>query len=747
MNKKHIVVTGMGAITSNGSNVNEFFQNSMAGQRGITDSPCPVFDTGSLLTQYWGTADAFLEGLQDSPRIYRSERLAKHAITEALADAHITKQNLHDAGTRCALILASLSYDDYYILETSNLDGNAKEIQKTSYLSNLSGFAQNIKNYCGVTGACYDFSSACSSSTAAIGFARDLIQSEQYDIAIVCGADSLSQMVAYGFHSLKALSSHLCHPLDSSRDGINIGEGCGVLVMESDLHAQKRRAKAYAECVGASTGNEAFHITSPDTNAEGFFRSMKTALDDAGLSPESIDYVNLHGTGTPINDSVELAALKRLYGTAARHPYLSSLKSLIGHCMGAAGALEAIMTVLCLNRQQYLPISYVVTPMEELKEFTIQPMEQKHTIRYAMSNSFAFAGNTASVIFQRIEDKIPEPDTTHAGKSQQTERPVWINGIGILTPQMPDVSQWIQILYDKLSVPKMPQPIPTPTPGIPAGKLRGVNHLSRLLLSSALQAECDGGLHHDSWVPEQIGTYYSSGFGAVTERLEYGKIVSQETPDLCSPTVFANISPNAPLGHLCINLHCKGPSASFHGASPLLPSLLSIQKGNCSTVFSSMTEEYELLIEKTSGNKYQESSITLLLQDQPTEHSYCAAEQIVTFDSDSLEAFMPVCTVPDLIFADRETACKKELQKILRKYYKNIPLLFTDSCTGPLAGNILYANIALAAVCLKRQSLPDCLTTENVPAKPFSSILVTGSDSCKNFHQVLLTSVSKGDRE
>ncbi len=759
MKKECVVVTGLGVVTSNGQNVTDFFENCQAGQRGITDSPCSVFDTSKLLTPFWGQVTEKKDGRQSS-HIFRAQALAEQAVDEALSDAGIDRRKLQEMGMRSALLLASLSYDDYHILEISTQQATTGRAQNLDSLSELSSLALHMKKYCGIAGACYDFSSACSSSTAAIGSAMELIRSGQCDIAVVCGVDALSKMVGYGFHSLKALSSQLCHPLDEERDGINIGEGCGVLVLESASHAEERHAKIYAECVGASTGNEAFHITSPDTTADGFFRSMEAALDDAGLPAESIDYVNLHGTGTPINDRIELSALNRLYETAGQRPYLSSLKTLIGHCMGAAGALEAIMTILCLHRQSYLPAFYVEHPMEELGGFSISPPEEGTAMHYALSNSFAFAGNTASVIFRHRGESdrdLPETD-------QKPVFPVWINGVGILTPRISDISQWKQELYsastsveENSDTEKEGTPnsllyngstsvdcssLPTPLPGISVRKLRGVNHLSRLVMSSALQAENDSGLDHTTWDAKRTGTYYSSEPGAITERLEYGKIVAEEHPELCNPTVFANISPNAPLGYLCMNLNCKGPSASFHGASALTPSVLSLQNGSCDTVLSCMAEEYEPLLAEARKAAYQESGVTLLLQNKKTACSYCRIEQIATCDLNSPDAMQTVSKSPDIIFAENsKTAPEAQQYQWLQKHYKAVPLLSVKDVTGPLAGDSLYAAVALAAVCLQKQKLPDILAEQNNLPQGFavSTILVTGCDACLNYHQILLS--------
>ena len=746
MKQENVAVTGLGVIASNGGNVREFFENCLRGQRGITDSPCPFFDTGKLRTPFWAQVTQKRNPSANAEKniVYRARHFAKLAADEAMADAGLTKADIASLGTRTAIVTGSLSYDDYHILEAAKYQNSAGMTGSPAYLAKLSDFAPYIKAYCGVGGACYNFSAACASGSTEIGIGRELIRSGICDIVLVCGVDSLSQMVAYGFHSLKALSSGLCHPLDTGRDGINIGEGCGFLILESFSHAQNRQAKIYAACIGHSLGNEAFHITSPDTDADGFYRSMQTAIEDAGLTPSDMDYINLHGTGTIANDQIELQALNRLYHDADKRPYISSLKTLIGHCMGAAGALEAILTILCLKQQRYFPILEVTNPMEEMAGWAVTPPARP--MKYALSNSFAFAGNTASVVFrQYLPDEIP--DKAHDKPcSDGSKQEVWINGLGILSPAITDTAAWKTQLFEAAPAGVRTQPVGTPTPGIPAKKLRGVNHLSRMVLSTSLQAEQDSRCDHTLWDAERTGTFYSSGYGAVSARLRFGREVAAEQPDLCNPTVFANISPNAPVGHLCICLNCKGASSSLHGASPLLLSAMQIQAGTCDTVFSCMAEEYEPLLAESLAaahiipeQEYEESSITLLLQNKQSASSYCRIEDMRSCDLSHREELQRIPCVPDVIITqDTNPAIEKPEKTWLKKLYPNSRLLSAKEITGKLLNNSLYANIALAAVCLKQNAFPESLFPD-APAA-CRQILVTGYDVCENYHQILLSS-------
>lgn len=746
-----VAITGLGVVSPNGNHIQDFWSNCLKGQRGITNSPCPFFNTAKLRTPFWGQAAQIQNPAGNSGRetVYRNRLLATLAADEAMADAGLNRSDILSLGTRTALSVGALSYDDYHILEAAKYQCTDGADGSMEYLAKLSDFAPYMKEYCGVGGACYNFSAACASGSTAIGVGTDLIRFGECDVVLVCGVDSLSQMVAYGFHSLKALSSGLCHPLDESRDGINIGEGCGFLVLESLSHAQSRQAEIYAECAGFSLGNEAFHITSPNTDASGFLQSMETAVCDAGLTPEDIQYVNLHGTGTITNDQIELQALRQLYSHTPCLPYFSSLKTLIGHCMGAAGALEAILTILCLKKQQYFPIMDVNEPMKEMDCCPMTPPDTP--IQYALSNSFAFAGNTASVIFQRhnASDHSCSKAASHitGGAGHSIPPDVWINGLGILSPAITDADDWWMQLSKRTSEEKEERTTTaTPTPGISARKLRGVNHLSRMVLSASLQAEQDSGCDHTLWDSSRVGTFFSSGFGAISQRLQFGQNVAREEPDLCNPTVFANISPNAPIGHLCINMNCKGASSSLHGSSPLLLSAMQILSRRCDTVLSCTAEEYHSLLAESllaSGilqtKDYDESSITLLLQNEQSASSYCRLEAIQSCDLSQMERLPAMPHMPDIIFMQKKDGMSEAREKSwLEKHYPDHPVLSTDHMTGKFLNNSLYANIVLAAMCLQKNMLPPQWDTDKPPI--IQRILVTGYDVCDNYHQILLCS-------
>lgn len=786
------MVTGLGVMAPNGRNAREFFQNCQSGKTGIHIPEVPLAGREKLRTAYWGQIDE-IPGYKEEFAgnvVYRSRALAKQALEEALSDAGLSREAVSELGDRAALITGSLSHDDYAVLEAARGDiSYVKEETLSVYLRRL----------CGVRGGCYQVSPACASGTVAVGTAMELIRSGRCDVVLVCGVDALSKMVTYGFHSLKALSCGVCHPLDQGRDGINIGEGCGVLVLESREHALQRKAGIYAQCVSCAMGNEAFHITSPSPDGGGFFDSMHTALQGAALPPDELDYINLHGTGTRVNDQAELAAVEKLYAGAAKRPFLSSLKALTGHCMGAAGALEAVLTVLCLKEQQYFPLCGVGCPIEEIGSYG----NRRHPIRYAMSNSFAFAGNTASVVFAGAD--------VEAGETAVEKREVFLGGIGMIMPDISGIDEVRERLWQEPGVNEITldshrknaknsvfhenicageqegkgagklersglecQAADLPVPGIPAKKLRGMTKLSKMVLSAALQAERDAGADHTAWDARRTGTVFSSLYGAWKDRIRFANMVEQEKPDLCSPTLFANTSPNAPLGHLCINMNCQKNSTSMQGTSPLLLAQMFVENGDCDRVFCCVAEEYnEMLAEKLEDKlkdkptgELAEGQLSyfgggdhccqLFLQSGKSATTYCRIGQILTGalddgiltgnpDEAEKERFLKLAdrfcrqaeTVPDAIFSmGGPDFIHTAERQIFMQHFPQSQCLSADRFFPGLGYDRFYVNIAAAALCLKEGTIPSSLCGVD-SGKP-SSIMVTGYDMCGNYYAVFL---------
>lgn len=240
---------------------------------------------------------------------------------------------------------------------------------------------------------------ACSAGNYAISYAADLLRSGKADVMVAGGADPFSRIAFTGFSRLFALAPEKCQPFDKNRQGTLVGEGAGVLILEPLESARARNATIYAEVLGYGLSCDGHHMTIPET--EGIRRVMRRALEDSDIKPEDVDYISAHGTGTPANDRAECAAIHDVFGSYADTLPVSSIKSMLGHTMGAASALEAIACVLAVFHDQVPPTINFETPDPECDVDCVPNSSRYHQTRIALNNSFAFGGNNASIVFTK----------------------------------------------------------------------------------------------------------------------------------------------------------------------------------------------------------------------------------------------------------------------------------------------------------------------------------------------------------
>jgi 3-oxoacyl-[acyl-carrier-protein] synthase II len=254
----------------------------------------------------------------------------------------------------------------------------------------------------GIGGPRLSLSTACSSSANALGVALDWIRLGRADVVVAGGTESLCRMTFAGFNALHALSLEPCRPFDRARSGLSLGEGAAMLVVESAEHAARRGARAHAEILSYGNSADAFHLTAPHPDGTGAVLAMRRALARAGLAPEQVDYINAHGTGTPLNDASEAAALKAVFGERVRSIPVTSTKSLIGHLLGSAGAVEAVCTVLGLARREVHPMPDAGEPDPALGlDLVLGVPRPLSRAGCAISTSLAFGGANAVLVFTR----------------------------------------------------------------------------------------------------------------------------------------------------------------------------------------------------------------------------------------------------------------------------------------------------------------------------------------------------------
>jgi 3-oxoacyl-[acyl-carrier-protein] synthase II len=408
---RRVVVTGVGLVCALGIGTEESWKNLVAGQSGI--GPITQFDTNGFDCKIAGEVKNF-----DPYRWIEKKELKKMArfIQIALAGADFAVKDANwkpeDSDLNEVGVYVSSGIGGFDIIEREHwklVQGGPGKISPffiPSAIVNLASGQISIRY--GAKGPNSATATACSASAHAIGDSFKIIERGAADMMICGGSEAtVTPMGIGGFASMRALSTrnedpcHASRPFDAQRDGFVVGEGAGILVLESLEHAQKRGARILAEIVGYGMSGDAYHITQPAEDGDGAYRVMKAALKDAKLKPEQIEYVNAHGTSTPIGDVIETRALKRVFGDYAKKVAVSSTKSMTGHLLGGAGGLEAGISVMALHDQILPPTINLETPDPECDLDYIPNVARKADVEYALSNSFGFGGTNAALIFRR----------------------------------------------------------------------------------------------------------------------------------------------------------------------------------------------------------------------------------------------------------------------------------------------------------------------------------------------------------
>lgn len=390
------MVTGMGVISAIGNNVAENHQSLRGGLSGV--GKVAFFESAYALQLPFGEVKLSnddlkaMQGLQTAAGYTRTCLLADKAFSEAITDAALTPGQLSSLDT--ALISAS-TVGGMCLTDQLYEDANHKS-QGSEYLESYGCSAHTlklIKRY-RIKGFTDTINTACSSSANAIMLGARLIRSGRVKRAIVGGVDSLAKYTVNGFNALKILSESPCKPFDINRDGLNLGEGAGYLVLEAEEVAAGK--KAYAEVAGFGNANDAHHPSAMSDEATGAIRCMREAISSAGIQAAQIGYVNAHGTGTQNNDQVEFFGMGELFGTM---PPYSSTKSFTGHTLGAAGAVEAIYSILGIVHSELFPSLNVSEPVGGAANAPVPAWQGGHRLNYVLSNSFGFGGNCTSLVF------------------------------------------------------------------------------------------------------------------------------------------------------------------------------------------------------------------------------------------------------------------------------------------------------------------------------------------------------------
>lgn len=413
MSKRRVVVTGLGMLSPVGNTVDSTWDAIVAGQSGI--SLIDHFDTSAYATRFAGLVKDFNSedyiSRKDARKMDAFIQYGVAAGIQAFKDSgiEVTEENAPRIGAAIGSGIGGLG-----LIEENHsalVKGGPRKISPFFVPSTIVNMvAGHLTIMLGLRGPSISIATACTSGVHNIGHAARMIAYNDADVMLAGGAEKASTPLGVGgFGAARALSTRndnpqaASRPWDKDRDGFVLGDGAGILVLEEYEHAKARGAKIYAEIVGFGMSSDAYHMTSPPENGEGAALAMVNALRDAGLTPSQVGYINAHGTSTPAGDKAETQAVKSVYGADAAKVMVSSTKSMTGHLLGAAGAVESIFTILTLRDQIVAPTINLDNPDEGCDlDFVPGEARQVKGLEYALCNSFGFGGTNGSVIFRKI---------------------------------------------------------------------------------------------------------------------------------------------------------------------------------------------------------------------------------------------------------------------------------------------------------------------------------------------------------
>lgn len=393
-----VCVTGIGVISSVGEGKETFWHNIVAGVSGVTE--ITSFDTSKFSVHKGGEIKTFNPSQYGINGNYgRSSQLGIAACQMALKDAGLKQLD----NEKVAVIIGTTMGEGQLLQEIDEIalrnENDVPRLLISQFPAN--NIADNISNFLKVKGLSLIIPNACAAGNFAISYAYDLIMQNEYDMIIAGGVDAMSKIAFTGFSRIFAIAPEKCQPFDKSRKGIIVGEGAALLILESIEHAKKRNANIYAEIAGYGLSADASHMMIP--HEDGIYMAMSNALENSKLDNTEIDYICAHGTGTVANDRAEAKAIRKLFDKHADAVHVSSIKSMLGHTMGAASAIESVACVLCLDSGYLPPNINLIEQDPECPIICVANTSMKKEPRVVMNNAFAFGGNNACVIFRKIE--------------------------------------------------------------------------------------------------------------------------------------------------------------------------------------------------------------------------------------------------------------------------------------------------------------------------------------------------------
>lgn len=562
------VVTGLGMISAIGNNVDECFENALAGKTGI-DKVTSV-DTTDCYANLG--AEVHCDTLDDSEQAKQVDRVSKlclKASKEALDDSGlvIDEENAGRVGVVMGSCVGGVVSVENYVTEGQKTE----DINKMT----IASIANHVADMAGAKGVITNVGNACAAGTISIAYACELIRAGVADAFIVGGADAFASVPFSGFLALHALSEQACSPFNHS-NGITLGEGSGAIIVESYEHAMKRNAKIYCDVLSAGISSDAHHITAPRPDGLGQMYAIRQAIEKSGINPEDIGYVNAHGTGTAKNDEAEFLSLHTIFDDVNPDLSVSSTKAMVGHCLGAAGAIEAVFAIKALTENKIpATIGYSEEDIAALAEkagtFDFMPnMMKEKELDYVMSNSFAFGGSNASIIFSKKPGDV---------KETENDEKVYITGLGIVSPLGNGVENYIE----KVNAGAKPESASVSANvgkddydkyGLKMAFYRKLDKFSLMQVISGLEALDNAGIEVTEDNAEQLGMIIGTGDGPLTTVYEFQEHISENGTTAGSAFNFPNTVYNAAGGYLSIKTGMRGYNVTVtNGAQSGMSSL------------------------------------------------------------------------------------------------------------------------------------------------------------------------------
>lgn len=553
-----VVVTGLGVVTAIGVGRAAFARALRAGERGM--GPVTLFDVSDQKSSIaaevkdFDPASVVPTALREIAS--RSDALGIVAADEALRDAQLSAAMVR----RAAIVVGGTTggmLETESFLAALHADPSAEAPIARLLSHPLSTPADHVARALGIDGPRRTICTACSSSANALAVAAEMLRRGECDVALAGGTDALCRLTYSGFNALGAIDPRPCRPFDVSRAGLNLGEGAAFVVLERMDDAARRGAHVVAELLGVGIVSEAHHITNPQATGEGAARAMALALRDAGLEPTDVDYVNAHGTGTSLNDPMESRAIRAVLGAHAERAYVSSTKSMVGHTLGAAGAIEVVASLLAMQGGFVPPTAGLENPDPACSLRHVPRESVPGSIGVFLSNSFGFGGTDTVVCLGR-----PEAGDARV-RARARVRPVVITGLGALL----STGSGVQAIDAAISrAPGLPataaeSSAPRSAPsaeGLDPARARRLDRFARLATGTAAQCLSDAG--YTVIDPARVGAALGTAWGSLDASAAFMRRVIEKGARLAPPADFPNLVLSAAVGHLSIYHGFKGPT-------------------------------------------------------------------------------------------------------------------------------------------------------------------------------------------